>query len=330
MEVPVLTDDITETLELVDLRLTLPELNLADHELRLGANEGRASFAIDAPDRAVDVDIAVPPGRGSAGDTATLELTLSEPTDYVWRVFSDDSNFLDLRVPVPANSITASITELIDTDSIFAAAGVRTSELVSLLGDGGNTNRAETFTFTFYGTDYSQIRVNREGFLTLGDVPLYTGSASDLGTLENAISRNPDYNAVPGDDRALPPVIAPWWDDFAGFHINSGEFWLVHYGIIGEYPNRQFIVQWSDASLLTSNGNSAGPITFQAVLYEGSNEIEFRYLDATTDSSTPGLDGAGRPRSRSRFQRQRWLCPGGLQPECGYGQLTDSLHSGRD
>ena len=300
IDIPVLADDITEALELVDLRLTLPEISLADHELRLGANEGRASFVIDAPDRTVDVDIAVPPGRGSVDDTATLELTLSEPTDYVWRVFSDDSNFLDLRTlpeALPANLVTASITELIDTDLKFAIPGVAPSALVSLLGDGGNSNRAQTFTFTFYGEDYSQIWINREGFLTLGGSRLYNGpDDARLSVLGDAISRNPDYNPVPGDDRALPPVIAPWWDDFAGFS-DSGEFWLVHYGIIGEYPNRQLIVQWSDARPQTSSAVSAivraEPITFQAVLYEGTNEIEFRYLDATTDSFTPDLDGGG-------------------------------------
>ena len=300
IDIPVLADDITEALELVDLRLTLPEISLADHELRLGANEGRASFVIDAPDRTVDVDIAVPPGRGSVDDTATLELTLSEPTDYVWRVFSDDSNFLDLRTlpeALPANLVTASITELIDTDLKFAIPGVAPSTLVSLLGDGGNSNRAQTFTFTFYGEDYSQIWINREGFLTLGGSRLYNGpDDARLSVLGDAISRNPDYNPVPGDDRALPPVIAPWWDDFAGFS-DSGEFWLVHYGIIGEYPNRQLIVQWSDARPQTSSAVSAivraEPITFQAVLYEGTNEIEFRYLDATTDSFTPDLDGGG-------------------------------------
>ena len=292
VEVPVLADDITEALELVDLRVTLPEINLADHELRLGANEGRTSFAIDAPDRTVDVDIAVPPGRGSVGDTPTLELTLSEPTDYVWRVFSDDSNFLDLRAlpeALPANLVTSSVTELIDPGFKFAIDGVLPSELISLLGDGGNTNRAETFTFTFYGEDYSQIRVNREGFLTLGGSRLYNGPDGALLTvLDDAISRNPDYNTVPGDDRALPPVIAPWWGDFAG----NSRIWDVHYGTIGEYPNRQFIVQWSDALPLMAHV-VAEPITFQAVLYEGSNEIEFRYLDATTDSFTPGLDGGG-------------------------------------
>ena len=289
VEVPVLADDITEALELVDLRLTLPEINLADHELRLGANEGRTSFAIDAPDRTVDVDIAVPPGRGSVGDTPTLELTLSEPTDYVWRVFSDDSNFLDLRTlpdALPANLVTSSVTELPDPGFKFAIDGVLPSELISLLGDGGNTNRAETFTFTFYGEDYSQIWVNREGFLTLGSSRLYNGPTdAQLTVLDDAISRNPDYNPVPGDDRALPPVIAPWWGDFAG----NGRIWDVHYGTIGDYPNRQFIVQWSDALPLMAHV-VAEPITFQAVLYEGSNEIEFRYLDATTD---PGLDGGG-------------------------------------
>ena len=119
IHIPVLADGITEPVELVNLRVTLPEVTLDDHELRLGTSDGRATFVIDAPDSVVNVDIAVPPGRGRPGDPATLELTLSEPTDYVWRVFSDDSNFLDLRVPVPANSITASITELIDTDCIL-------------------------------------------------------------------------------------------------------------------------------------------------------------------------------------------------------------------
>ncbi|MCL5745536.1 MAG: hypothetical protein M1541_16700, partial [Acidobacteria bacterium] len=67
----------------------------------------------------------------------------------------------------------------------------------------------------------------------------------------------------------------------------------VYYQLLGTAPNRQFVVQWNVALPL----NSSSGVTFQAVFYEGTNNIAFQYLSVAASSNgkiaTVGIRDAG-------------------------------------
>ncbi len=123
-----------------------------------------------------------------------------------------------------------------------------------LASDDASTPVSLPFAFTFYGQAHTQAFVSTNGFLTLG-------SSSGAN-----VSNNP---AIPGT--AMPNgVIAPFWDD-----LNPASGGAVYSSTTGAAPNRVFHVEWLDVP----HFSNVGAATFEASLYETTNEIRFRYLD---------------------------------------------------
>ena len=112
------------------------------------------------------------------------------------------------------------------------------------------------FMFSFYGKDYNGVSANSNGIIYFDDSSM---------TWENA--------CIPGqNDSNITAFIAPFWDD-----LNPYTGGAVYYEIKGTAPNRRLIVQWQDVPhYYSSNG---GAVTFQAILYEGTNKILFQYED---------------------------------------------------
>jgi len=55
---------------------------------------------------------------------------------------------------------------------------------------------------------------------------------------------------------------------------------------VGSTPNRKFVVEWSKAGILDGQGNDTGAtLTFEAILYETSNDIQFVYGSVSGPSS---------------------------------------------
>ena len=71
------------------------------------------------------------------------------------------------------------------------------------------------------------------------------------------------------------PVIAAFWDhmDTTTDFPDTG----VYTAVLGDAPNREFVVQWQNIRPVYSDYNEA--MTFQMVLKEGSNDIIFNYKD---------------------------------------------------
>jgi hypothetical protein len=82
------------------------------------------------------------------------------------------------------------------------------------------------------------------------------------------------------------PKIYPYWDD-----LSTGTNGSVKTLVTGSAPNRIFKVQWTIAVPRTSATGDAANATFQAWLYEGSGQIEFRY--GTMGTPTSGSISAG-------------------------------------
>jgi subtilisin family serine protease len=106
------------------------------------------------------------------------------------------------------------------------------------------------FDFPFYGANYSEVWANDNGGLSFEGYPLA-------------------YENGPIPTTSMNTLIAPFWEDLF--------LPIVYYEIRGTAPDRRLIVQWQDAEhYLLMLGN---PVTFQAILYEGTGEIKFQYLD---------------------------------------------------
>jgi hypothetical protein len=113
------------------------------------------------------------------------------------------------------------------------------------------------FTFNFFGVDQATIGVCSNGYLTFG--PVLTDFTND--PIPSA--------ATPND------MIAPLWDDF-----NPGAGGQVYHQTLGAAPNRRFIAQWHNVPQFAAADSN----TFQAVLFEGSNTINFRYGVVTAEA----------------------------------------------
>jgi len=89
--------------------------------------------------------------------------------------------------------------------------------------------------------------------------------------------------------------VAPFWDDLGPSAMTVG----VRVATLGAAPNRRFVIQWTDWSLLSDDTSR---LTFQAKLFETTNVVELHYCALTAaaayvarasgDSATVGVEDA--------------------------------------
>jgi hypothetical protein len=126
------------------------------------------------------------------------------------------------------------------------------------------------FFFNYYGTDYSQIAIGNNGILFSG-----------VGTSQY-------INQPIGQTPNIHGFIAPYWDDVVTWN-SAGS---VYYETLGTAPNRMFVVEWYN------NGHyhdSSGFVTFETILYEGTNNILYQYKDVTFGSVSGAVGGDNPP-----------------------------------
>ncbi|MDV2503929.1 MAG: S8 family peptidase, partial [bacterium] len=115
------------------------------------------------------------------------------------------------------------------------------------------------FSFDFYEVAHTQVRVSSNGYLTFGN----------NGT--RYVNDPIPSSGTPND------LIAPFWDD-----LNPSAGGAIYLLRSGAAPNRSVTVQWHNVP----HYSNTGAVTFQVTLYEGSNDIVFRYKDVTFDNSS--------------------------------------------
>ncbi|RKZ43592.1 MAG: hypothetical protein DRR00_29495, partial [Candidatus Parabeggiatoa sp. nov. 3] len=131
------------------------------------------------------------------------------------------------------------------------------------------------FTFTFFGNKYTSFYVTSNGLISFAGV--------DKKWVNESIP-----NSAPPNN-----YIGAFWDDVTAYKSEKSH---IYYKTIGTAPNRQLVVQWTDMGFY----NKPIPMgTFQAILYEGSNniQVQFRALLKDTprnhgNSATIGLENA--------------------------------------
>jgi uncharacterized repeat protein (TIGR01451 family) len=141
------------------------------------------------------------------------------------------------------------------------------------LSDDGEANVTLPFPFTFYNTVTTALRVGNNGGLLVG---------ADTGDL-------PYVNASL-DQTALNHLMAPFWDDL------DDETGAVYYKTLGTAPRRRFVIEWYKRP----HYDGVGDATFEAILYEATNNVTYQYRDVTFGdpayddgaSATVGIRGA--------------------------------------
>lgn len=147
------------------------------------------------------------------------------------------------------------------------------------------------FTFTLFDKSYaagSSIAICTNGWISLDTVT------------------TPEFQNLPLPGSALPgALIAPFFDDLV-LRGNS----TVAVRTLGTTPARQFVVEWRNAGILDDQGNDTGAtMTFEAVLYEGTNDIQFIYQSMSGprsdgSSATIGIQNSARTQGiQSGFNR---------------------------
>jgi hypothetical protein len=139
------------------------------------------------------------------------------------------------------------------------------------LGDDTAANIALPFSFSFYTSTATLLRVGNNGGV------LVNATSGDVGYSNAALASAPD------------DFLAPFWDDIDS---QSGD---VYWKVAGAAPHRQLIVEWFNRP----HYHNAGSATFEMVLYE-NGDILYQYQDVDFGdptvnngaSATIGIRGA--------------------------------------
>ncbi|MGC9335239.1 MAG: hypothetical protein ACP5JJ_13885, partial [Anaerolineae bacterium] len=123
--------------------------------------------------------------------------------------------------------------------------------------DDGATDVTIPFTFTLYTLSTRDASVYNDGLLLL----------------EATAVTLPKPNQ-PLADTSLTDLIAAFWDDFDD--TQGG----VYSKTLGTAPHRRFVVEWHDRLHWSLEPNLSS-VTFEMILYEGTNNIKLQYLDTS-------------------------------------------------
>ena len=130
--------------------------------------------------------------------------------------------------------------------------------------DDAYTSAILGFNFSFFGNTYNSTALSTNGWLKFGNP-----NFSDLSNV-NITNTNVGNNL---------PTIAAFWDDIT---FGAGGD-AIYYQTVGTAGSQRFITQWNQERRFSAGPGTA---TFQAVLFEGSNDILVSYLDAQFGNSS--------------------------------------------
>ncbi len=144
--------------------------------------------------------------------------------------------------------------------------------------DDGTTLIPIGFSFSYFGSNYTDIYVNVNGLLTFGAAP----------DVDNTFINAPLSDVDPAGGSPSQPTIAPLWvDQVVEIDPINAPDAAILYEVVGSGSTQQLIIQWNDVSYWgDSNASIAGGLTYEVVL-GADGSIQFNYLTLTT----PGIFG---------------------------------------
>lgn len=144
--------------------------------------------------------------------------------------------------------------------------------------DDGGALLTLPFSFQFYGQSYTMLCVSSNGLAYF-----VSGTSTFCGSAAQTVDFAPtdlSSTVVPGD----LPAIAPFWMDLTFAPAGAG---AVYYQTKGTAPNRQFIIEWYNAF----PAGVGSPVTFEAILNEGTNNVLFQYNTVNLGNSNSVSNG---------------------------------------
>ncbi len=130
------------------------------------------------------------------------------------------------------------------------------------------------FAFSFYGHAYDTVCVSSNGAIYFVANATACSGIVDFANVDISTS-------TPGGDA---PAAFPFWSDLTFQVPGAG---AVFYQTLGAAGSRKFVVQWNDAF----PSDSPNPVTFQAILFEGTNRILFQYKTVDLGDGNPATKG---------------------------------------
>jgi len=127
-------------------------------------------------------------------------------------------------------------------------------------GDDNGVSVSLGFKFSFYGTSHPMITISSNGYLTFAGV--WTAY----------------FNVPIPSSTQVKEIICPFWDDLTVISSDSNRG-AIYYKTQGTEPNMTFIVEWSNVAHLYDSSKPRSHLTFEAILFQGSNEIKFQYRE---------------------------------------------------
>ncbi len=163
-------------------------------------------------------------------------------------------------------------TFTVGTDPIIDITGTGTG--LSLGDDQMSGMKNIGFDFTFYDQTFSQVNISMNGFFTFQN--------------NFSVSRSRNYRSETLPATSFNYSVFPAWSDFIRRSSGNQSPYIQTFGQTAD-TDQYFVIMWDNVSEY-SNGLKS---TFQAILYETTNEISFRYdeLRIQNHDITIGLQG---------------------------------------
>ena len=149
-----------------------------------------------------------------------------------------------------------------------------TGQGLSLGDDNMSGMKSLGFDFEFYGQTFDEVNISMNGFFTFQD--------------NFSVPRGRNYRSETLPATSFNYSVFPAWSDFIRRSSGNQSPYIQTFGQTSD-TDQYFVVMWDNVSEY-SNGLKS---TFQAILYETTNEISFRYEDLRiqTHDLTIGLQG---------------------------------------
>lgn len=162
--------------------------------------------------------------------------------------------------------------------SFLDPAGGGSSPSVLAGIDDGVASLMLPFAFQFYGRSYTMVCVSSNGLLYFVNNAAACTQQTFQGDFANTDLTS---SAVPGD----LPAVAPFWSDLSFAPAGAG---AVYYQTVGAAGSQQFVIEWYNAF----PSGSVTPVTFEAILFQGTNKVLFQYQNVDLGSGNPASKGA--------------------------------------
>ena len=252
-----------------------------------------------------DLVICMPMGDTAPSSETVYRITNTHVTRIQWKA-ETNSPWISLSITGgtlgPGES--TDVTVFINSQASDLPPGhyVASVAFTNLTNGNGNTSRGvmlDVFTpYTIRQARFSWIDTSAHNELTLSDdgvsqgidVPfefrlyerlydkLFVGANGLIGFLNVNLSAYANTD-IPNND--FPnAVLYPYWDD-----LNPASVGSVRVGTEGDPPNRKLVVSWLGVPPFYAPNSQ---LTFQVVLFEGTQDILFQYADVKPDDLTYG------------------------------------------